>query len=261
MMLPNISYTLLSTYERCRKKCLLELVKRVVAFEEVNNRPFIVGSVSDWLFCHWIEEENYKEGWMESRAEDLFAWFSKKRRIIYRDKGDKQKLIFKLQNAVRRIESAAFAENLPDRKLVLQKKIKTTRDGLNFVGKVDIWFPEEELLWDLKVTESTKYLNPFQLMFFAWLFSIIDIPIKSVGFFSPLMKKYLRESDVTQLDLDETERRAYGIIALMRENEWGATTTECWGCPVMDFCEEDVTIDRMKKNKSGGFTIDVGEVR
>lgn len=261
MMLPNISYTLLSTYERCRKKCLLELVKRVVPFESVNNRPFIVGTVSDWLFTHWITDENYREGWMESKAEDLFNWFATKRRIIYKGKEDKEKLIFKLKNSVRRIESAAFAECLPDRNVKLQTRFEHRTSGLNFVGKVDVWFPDEEILWDLKVTESMKYLNKFQLMFFAWLWGLESKTIKRVGFFSPLMKKYLQEHDVVQVDFDETERRVFNIISMMKEDNWQVTTTDCWGCSVQDFCEEDVKIDRMEKNKTGGFTIDVGDVK
>jgi len=261
MMLPNISYTFLSTYKRCRKRCQLELIKRVVPLEAVDNRPFIVGRVADWLFTKWITENNYREGWMVNKAEDLFNWFAKKFHIVYKGKDDKAKLIFKLKNAVTRLEACALSENLPDRNLTLQKRFEKTKNGLNFVGKVDIWMPDEKIVWDLKITESSKWLDKFQLMFFAWLMSMIGHEVGTVGFFAPLMKrKYLQEHTVYPLDLDETERQTFELIGMMKEGNWQATSTDCWGCPVQDYCEEDVKIDRMTPKKSGGFTIDVGDV-
>jgi len=154
----------------------------MVPFEKVNHRPFIVGIVADWLFRKWIEQ-GYPEGWMEKKAEEMFYWWAARRYILYRNPSDKAGLIRKLVMSVQQLEGAAFSEGFPDRKLVLQKKLTHKADIFNFVGKLDIWFPDEKAVWDLKITKSTRYLDSFQLYLFAWLLSVDASLCTSSGIF------------------------------------------------------------------------------
>lgn len=252
----NISYTLLSTYKRCRQRCWLQLVRQLIPRDKIDNRPFIVGIVADWLFEHWVEE-GYPEGWMYDKAESLFYWWIKKRRVIFKGQDDKRKLIFKTKNAARRMEMAAFDYNLPDKKVETQVRWEWKDDDFLYKGKVDIWLPEENTIWDLKITESKRYLDPFQLQFFAWLAHKNDVQVDKLAFFSPLMKKILHEHAWNTVILHETEREINELVELLKSEQWQRTATDCWACPVVRFCEDEYSINYFKKRESGGFEIDL----
>jgi hypothetical protein len=252
----NISYTLLSTYKRCRHRCWLQLIRRLIPRDKVDNRPFIVGIVADWLFENWVKA-GYPEGWMEEKAESLFIWWTKKRRFVFKGQDDKRKLIFKTKNAARRMEMAAFDHNLPDRKVMTQVRWEFKEGGLLYKGKVDIFFPEENTIWDLKITESKRYLDPFQLHFFGWLAHKCGIDVEKLAFFSPMMKKVLHEHEWNTLILHETEKEINDLMELINDEQWQRTAKDCWACPVMRFCEDESPISYAKKNERGGFNIDL----
>jgi hypothetical protein len=225
-----------------------------VPWDKVNHRPFLVGLVVDWLFRKWIEEK-YPEGWMEYKAETMYNWYEKRKNIIYKNPQDRGKMIKKLKKAVRLLEDAAFNELLPDRVVETNKKVAHMLDGVNWYGKLDLWFPEEKLVWDLKVTESTRYLDPFQLQFFAWLLEQKGEAVQGLAFFSPLMKKSLREHEWSEVERVGLEREIFEIIGLIKDSEWERTAKDCWGCPVVRFCESDFKVESTRVNPKGGFII------
>ena len=248
----RISYTLLSCYEKCHKRCYLQYFKQVVGYDEVNHRNFMVGLVGDWLFNKWISEHNYEESWMENKAEDIYNWFEKRKNVIYRNNLDKAKMLKKL------MEDVAFANDFPDRKIDTQLKLSYVHDGVEYFGKLDLWFPEEELVWDLKITESSKYLDVFQLHFFAWLIEQNNMNVKGLAFLVPMMKKSLQEHEWTEVDRVELERRVAEDLAKLKARNWQMNASDCWGCPVARFCEGDVTLDSSFKEGLGGFKINLG---
>lgn len=255
MIKRRITYTLLSCYESCHKKCYLQYFKQVVPYEKVNHRPFMVGIVADWLFGKWITEENYVEGWMADKAEDIYNWFEKRRSITYLGPNDKHKMLVKLNKAARLMEDAAFANDFPDRKIDVQTKLSYIKDGVEYFGKLDLWFPDEGLIWDLKITQSSRYLNVFQLHMFAWLMENNNQEVKGLAFLSPMMKKSLREHDWCEADRVELERRVFSLVEKIKASNWKMDASSCWGCPVARFCEGDMEIESSKKIEAGGFTI------
>lgn len=252
----RLSYTSLNVLRKCRYRFFLQYVKKLVDWDKIDQRPFIVGKIADWLFQKWIER-SYPQGWMEYKADEMFDWFATKNRIVYKSRGDKDKLKFKLRNASRRMENSAFNWKLPDRRMMLQKKAYCTHDGFDFSGKLDLWFPEENLIWDLKITENKRYLDAFQLYVFAWIMEKSDHEIKKLGFFSPMMRRDLYEYDWTHVERHQFEQELFELLELIRSNSWEQTAKDCWGCPVRSLCEVAVEVESFQKNKEGGFTFDV----
>ena len=253
----SISYTFLSVYKRCKKRAYLQYVKRMVPSDQVNHRPFIVGIVADWLFKKWAQG-GFVEGWMEKKAEEMYYWFVARRNIVYRNPQDKDGLIRKLISSVRHLEGAALAECLPDRQMELQKKVKFSKEGFDFFGKLDIWFPDENTIWDLKITKSTRYLDNFQLFFFAWLLGHEGLQVNDLAFFSPLMRPYVRPVEYDITGRQDFELELGKLLELIRAEQWEMNASDCWGCPVARFCEEPVGSCEFKKCDDGGFEIDIG---
>lgn len=255
----RISYTFLSTYKRCRRRALLQYVQKVVPYEKMDNRPFIVGICADWLFKKWVES-GYPKNWMDNKAEEIFEWFATKKKIRYISSDDKGKLLRKLSVSVIDLQEAAFVERLPERRLDLQLEVEYPVQSHVLTGKMDIWFPDEKAIYDLKITSSTKYLDSFQLRYFAWLVeSKMGIPVSRLAFLSPLMSPFIREVSWSPEDKTELELEVMGLLSLISEEKWEATAKDCWGCPVTNFCEGgEETVVESKRSVSGGFSLNVG---
>jgi len=219
-----------------------------------------VGIVVDWLFTKWIEAE-YPVDWMEEKAEAIFNWFANRRFIQYKYESDKEQLVRKAQNAARLLQEAAFEWELPKRKVEAQKKVELKGyeefEGFEFFGKLDLWFPEEKLVWDLKVTKYKKYLDEFQLRFFAWLLTNTGEVVKGAGFLTPLRSPVVSEVHLGYNETAEFEQELYGILSDVKcEEHWAATAKDCWNCPVRYHCEQDFSASfDAKKKEDGGFEI------
>lgn len=256
----RISYTFLSAYKKCHKQAYLYHIKKVVDRSRVNHRPFMVGIVVDWLFTKWIEKE-YPLGWMEESAEALFNWFANRRFIQYRHVSDKEQLIRKTENAARLLEEAAFEWELPKREIIPQLKVEFKGvdewEGFEFIGRLDLWFPKEKLVWDLKITKNKKYLDDFQLRFFAWLLANTGETVKGAGFLTPLRSPVVSEVHLGYNETAEFEQELSGILLdIKNEKHWAATAKDCWNCPVRFNCEQDFSSSfEAKKKEDGGFEI------
>jgi CRISPR/Cas system-associated exonuclease Cas4 (RecB family) len=236
----------------------LQYVKKVVPPEKVNQRPFIVGICADWLFKKWVAG-GYHSDWMEQEARGIFEWFSTKRVIRYLDGSDKEKLILKLTMAVKDLQQAALDEKFPDRVLNLQKELRVDYNQFVMSGKLDIWFPEEKAICDLKITSSMKYLDSFQLRYFAWLMERKHtIFVEKLTFLSPMMRPYLKEVSWLPNDKTEFDLLLFDVLGRIASNDWSITTKDCWSCPVASFCEEFTVEAERTKSASGGFKIKIG---
>lgn len=254
----NISYTFLSTYKKCQKRAYLQYVKRVIDRDKVDHRPFIVGLVADWLFRKWVEAD-YPRGWMEKKADEMFDWFARKKNIRYKGGGDKIKLKQKLKKSVRLLENCTYSEGFLDKKVEVNKFLEQTLNGIHYVGKLDIWFPDEQAIWDLKITATTRYLDVFQLYFFAWLMEQVGGKVKEVAFFSPLMSPYVRRPVLTADKIIETKEEVDKLLVDIKRGKWNRTAKDCWGCPVQRYCDTEKDIVRFKRKPSGGFVFDLEE--
>jgi len=250
------SFTLLSTYKKCRRRAYLQYIKKVVPRDKIDSRPFIVGIVADWLFNRWVEE-GFPSGWMCQKSDELFDWFANRRFIKYRGEKDKEGLKWKLKASVQALESASFAENLSERALVVQKRIEKVINGRKFKGKLDLWFPEEKSIWDLKITKTYRYLEDFQLYFYSWLMKQVGESVDSVSFFSPLMSPYLRSVEYNIEIMADFEKELNELLALIEADHWEGDAKDCWNCPVAFFCEEPIELKKFKKLSTGGFKIDL----
>ena len=255
----NISYTMFSTYKRCHRRMLLQYIKKVVPYDKIDNRPFIVGICADWLFKNWATS-GYPKGWMEMKSKGIFEWFATKKKIRYISADDKDKLIRKLALSVVSLEEAAFVERLPERKFELQKEVMVERGSFTLTGKIDMWFPEERAIYDLKITSSMKYLDDFQLRYFAWLVEHkYSVLVDRLAFLSPLMSPSIREVSWTPEDKTEFDLELMELLTMISEGKWEVTAKDCWGCPVMHFCEEEGdSVDKVTRSESGGFSLDLG---
>jgi CRISPR/Cas system-associated exonuclease Cas4 (RecB family) len=255
----RLSYTMLSTYQKCHRRMWLQYVKKLVPPEKVNQRPFIVGICADWLFKKWVER-GYPLGWMEEESRGIFEWFSTKRNIRYLDPADKEKLIFKLGKSVVALQEAVLESKFPDRSLELQKELEVEHGQFTLTGKMDIWFSKERAIYDLKITVSTKYLDSFQLRYFAWLMERkYGIPVESLMFLSPLMRPYLREVTWLPTDKVDFESLLFYTLGQISSGNWDITTKDCWSCPVASYCEEFAVQSESERTASGGFKVKIGE--
>lgn len=255
----QVSYTMLSTYKRCHRRAYLQYVKKLVPFDKVDHRPFIVGIVADWLFKEWVKG-GYQGGWMEWKADGIFEWFARKRNIRYLGAGDKEKLKRKLTRAVVALECVALGESLPHRNFELQSEVGyAVEGGYDLTGKLDMWFPDEKAIYDLKITESTRYLDSFQLEYFAWLMERkTGVQVERLVFMSPLMSPSIREVPWLPGTKICLETDVMSMLGGMAREEWEITAKDCWGCPVVKFCEDSSVEVSRTRSDGGGFKLDLG---
>ena len=258
----NISYTLLKDYRQCHRMVYLKHIIKVIPLDRVNHRNYIVGIAADWLFSKWITEEAYEPEWMYKKADAIFLWFAKKKFIKYRSDNDREQLMMKLQASVQQLEACAITMGLPERKLEAQKRVSLTEEGLNFYSKLDLWFPEEHKIIDLKITKDKKYLDPTQLCFYAWMLRKKSEQVDSAEFLSPLMPEYLIECDVSLTAVEEFEEGLWEDVNKMKEGQWDQSSKDCYGCQVMKFCEIETSeyMQNVMRRESAGFSFDVGKV-
>jgi CRISPR/Cas system-associated exonuclease Cas4 (RecB family) len=253
----SLSYTYLRTYRSCHRRAYLQYVKKVIAPEDIDQRPFIVGICVDWLFRKWATERDFTAGWMAAKAEEMFEWFAAKRRIKYKDGSDKVNLIDKTIRAASKLEEIAFAEHLPMRNFETQKEIRLVRGDFTFTGKLDMWFPEERAIWDLKVTKDKKYLDNFQLYYFAWILEEkLQLSITDLRFLSPLMYPAVIEVGWSPVEKHETEETVTTLRFSVENKDWRPTSKDCWNCPVAKWCEEPEQVKKTRNDK-GGFILDL----
>ena len=264
----NVSYTFLNTYKRCHRRAKLQYIDKVVDRSQINHRNFMVGTVVDWLFIKWISEQRFLDGWMEMKAESMFRWFADRRHIIYRNDDDKENLIRRTINVTRLLQEASYEEGLPDlpEDAIDTQKIVKFKDvpgfeGFEFFGKVDLWFGGKQALWDLKVTIQKKYLDDFQLRFYAWMFDHIGLNVKSLAFFVPELTPSFRPIDYDDSVKADTELEIIELLTKVKnEEEWAITAKDCWGCPVQTHCDQKELGDMVaEKKEDGGFRVFVGE--
>ncbi len=252
------SYTALSTYRKCRKRAFLQYVKKVIPYDQIDNRPFLVGIVLDWLFKKWITVEDYKEGWMENKAEEMVEWFATKRRVKFISPTDKTDLIHKAQFAAKKLEQVALDERFPEREFIAQLELQAKVGALTITGKLDFYFPVENAIYDLKITKTAKYLEAFQLHLFAWLVEKArNAPVEVLGWISPLMTPSVRLCDWSVLERQAIETTIAELNELIMGQHWEKTSKDCWGCPVYRFCEEPSDIKSRKRNPQGGLILEL----
>jgi len=259
------SYTFLNTYKKCHRRARYQYIDKVIDRVKVNHRPFMVGLVVDWLFTKWISEHEFLDGWMEMKAEVMFRWFADRKHIIYRNADDREKLIKRTVNVARLLQEAAYEEGLPDEEIDTQKIVKYKGEPgfeeFDIFTKVDLWFPEKKALWDLKVTIQKKYLDDFQLRFYAWVFERKGIHVDSLAFFVPELSPSFREVEYDESVKADTDLEIIELFdQIQNETEWAITAKDCWGCPAQAHCDQleagDVTAE---KKEDGGFRVFIGE--
>jgi hypothetical protein len=258
----NISYTFLRTYKQCRRRAYLQYVKKVIPLDKIDCRNFFVGIVVDFLFKKWVSEMEFKEGWMENNAKALYYWFERKKFILYKHANDRTEMIMKTVAATQRLESCAEALGLKEKIILMQETYKWEEQGTFFISKVDMVLPEEKSIWDLKITVNKKYMDEEQMRFYAWIKRKMGDEVESAFFLSPMMKTYLVEADVSLGAVEEFEIELWRNIGLMKEGDWSITATDCWGCPVVRWCEEELEEGtEFKKSGINSFSIHLKEVQ
>jgi hypothetical protein len=125
--------------------------------------------------------------------------------------------------------------------------------------KLDIWFPDENRLIDLKVTKDKKYLDPVQLQMYTWGLRKNNIIVDSAGFYSPLMKEFEIEADVSLTAVEKFEEDMWKDVKLIQEENWECTAEDCWGCGVKAFCNFDPldSVRNVEKVDGYGFKFEL----
>lgn len=253
----NISWTFINTYRTCPLRAKLQYIDKVIPRDKVDHRPFIVGIVGDWLFRKWVEKD-FQEGWMRKKSKDIFDWWLTKVNIKFRSGDDYWKLLYKLQKSVESLESASFRLSLNERDFKTQKKLTFEEGGFKFTGKLDLWFPEEKAIWDLKITESVKYLKKGQLFFYKWMMEKAGYEISELAFLVPLRTKDLEEIEYAQEDLQEFETGLVSTLEDVRDRKFDRNTGGCWGCPVVKWCQREAeSMFDSHRGEDGIFIVDV----
>lgn len=258
------SYTFLDTYMRCHKRAYLQYVKKVIDYNDYDNRPFIVGIVVDKLFEKWVQRD-FELGYMEGNAEGLFNWYCQRRKVIWKGEGDKERLQNRAVKVARLLQDVALDAGLPDMgEIDVQKKVlykgEPGFEEFEFYGKLDIWIPKFNAVWDLKVTTQKKYLKRYQLDFFTWLLERTGHEVKEIAFLVPEMRPAVQYFDIEEADKVSFEQELLMLLSDIRnEEEWLPTAKECWGCPVWSHCDQDETANLKVEKKGVGFKIYMGD--
>ena len=258
-----ISHTFLEAYKKCQKMAWLQYIKKVIPNEKIDKRNFLVGIVADWLFKKWATDMEFQPGWMETKSSIMYDWFESKNFVRYKGWEDRPLMKRKLQESTQKLEECVFELKFDEKRMDLQRSFKYSEDGVDFYGKMDIWFPDEKQVVDLKITKYKKWLKPEQLQFYTWIMRKNNLEVNSAHFLSPLMPIFYIEEDISLSAVELFEEDMWKTIELIRNENWEETAKDCWGCPVEQFCtipEEDFIVDS-KPNKIGGFSIDLGNLK
>jgi hypothetical protein len=223
----------------------------------------MVGTVVDKLLEQWIQRE-YDDGYMEGNARGLFDWYAERRHIVYRNSEDKEQLIQKTLKAARLLQEVAYDEGLPNEEVVPQKIVKFQDvegfEEFEFYAKLDLWFPAKKAVWDLKTTVQKKWLDPYQLEFFAWAMEHVGETVEETAFLVPLLHPSVQYVELsTSLKADFEMELLELLQEVVQEEIWSANPKDCWGCPVYNHCEQEDEVAVKVEKKGDHFKVYVGE--
>lgn len=259
----RINYTFLSAFKKCRRKAYLHHIKQVVPRQNVDNRNFMVGTVVDKLLEQWVKRE-YDEGYMEGNARGLFNWYAQRRRIVYRSTNDKEDLIRKAEKAARLLQEAVYEEGLPNEEIepqrIVQFKDIKGYEGFEVYAKLDLWFPKRHAVWDLKTTAQKKWLDPFQLEFFAWAMEHVGETVEEAAFLVPLLHPSVQHIDIDTSSKVDFEAELIELFEeVLQEDTWSPNPKDCWGCPVYNHCEQEDEVAVTAEKVGNSFRVSIGE--
>lgn len=259
----SMNYTFLSTFKKCRRKAYLQYIKEVVPRHKIDHRSFIVGTVIDKLLEQWIEKE-YVDGYMEENARGLFNWYAERRHIVYRSTDDKEQLVQKTLKAARLLQEVVYDEGLPNEEIVPQKIVQFQDiegfEEFEFYAKIDLWIVSRKAVWDLKTTAQKKWLDPYQLEFFAWCMEHVGEPVEELAFLVPLMHPSVQYVELSTSHKIDFEIDLLGLLQeVVQEEIWSPNPKDCWGCPVYNHCEQEDEVAVKVERKGDGFRVSIEE--
>lgn len=262
----KMNYTFLSTFKKCRRKAYLQYIKEVVPRHKIDHRNFMVGTVVDKLLEQWVQRE-FDDGYMEGNARGLFNWYAERRYIHYRNTDDKEQLIQKTLKAARLLQEVVYDEGLPNEEVVPQKIVKFQDvkgfEEFEFYAKLDLWLPARRGVWDLKTTAQKKWLDPYQLEFFAWCMEHVGQPVEEMAFLVPLLRPSVQYFNQYEWNNSRAIDFEIGLLELLQEvvqeEVWSPNPKDCWGCPVYNHCEQEDEVAVQVIKKGDGFRVSVEE--
>jgi len=254
----NISFSGLNTWERCPRRKLLELAVPKNEWAKLQEqRNFVAGSVVHDLFAEWVLSGFADDFMTEDRVRIAFdEYVAKLRRkglpVTWRDSvsvsvakkwgvyTDYEYNLKKATQAATTMVLIARSLQLPLRRVLSEEWVRVEHpadDRFRFIGAVDIYDFENDIIYDIKVTENTRYGNPLQLAFYGMLLGsqLGRLPGKA-AFIYPLGANKIVAVDFKEYFGGLKEQVDKFIVAFDEMRFPPKPSRDCATCPVRTWC-------------------------
>ena len=235
------SYTRVKTFKECREKYYRRYVLK--EYPEENHMKYLEGNVVQNLFEHFINYNHFKgpdpEKWIQDNIKVYYnKHFNDSKKPCTFRKADSEKKLLKsitkmCNNTYQmRLNKGFFEEGVEIKSEVgIREQFGPNSDVW---GKIDFVIFKDNELWvlDLKSTH-TKYIDPKQLLFYAYLIYLRKGRLVDKAFF-------FTSKDNKVLNLNVTQERVDKLVAMIKEIEKITESTDyremtsdknaCWGC-------------------------------
>lgn len=239
----KLSYSSFKNLNECPAKyCMISIFYWTP--KNSNQRNFMLGSVSHTCLEKWIGK-NFEAGFMQKIVFKEFEDYLKENVVVPRDKTDIPNLKGRSMDYVTRIEEVFNFYDFVSREIQNEKKWSVpliTYKNVNLTGVLDIYLPEDNKIFDLKMSKDAKFMDRDQLCYYAMMGALDGKKTTKVGFIIPLRREKVVELEFSDEDYRDMYNKVCESIGTinnsLQSGVWKCNfeKNRCFGCKVNRFC-------------------------
>ena len=241
----KFSYSEKRDITTCPHRYELITVRKIPQDFEI--RRLLVPNVLDGALDTWIK--NLFTGHLVDIAVEHYRYYveNNKRYIRWKHPMDMRDCEISLVDTANKLETAMKQYGLCRSDCIAQKNCKaiiTLSNGseIKLTGRLDLYYDEAPMIYDLKTTDNPKWLDIKQLIFYDFVIShMTGRKVKKCGFLAPMMNPPVLELDyVGKAEWDELFQELNSAISVVTSGQFpdlGNKDEDCFMCFAKWYCK------------------------
>jgi hypothetical protein len=263
----KLSYSSFKNAQQCKAKYAMANVLYWTP-KTIDTRNFFLGSVGHSCMERWIKEGSLQRGFMPDIALEEFDLYLKSNTVVPLNKHDMGDLRIKAVMNAQALEDTFFTYGLHEKRLVSEKKWQVSLPGYDnvlLIGTMDLMSPEDNVIYDLKMTKNANFMDEDQLNIYAMMGVLSGLKTTKAGFIVPLRKEKVVTVEFEAADFTAMLRRLQDEVSSIKDNlktgkwDFHYVKNDCFRCQVNQSCSryksETGLLDRPTSDHGGGRVI------
>jgi CRISPR/Cas system-associated exonuclease Cas4 (RecB family) len=238
----NLSYSAYRLFQKCPVAYRLRYVDRLRPVRLIDNRKYLVGSVCHSCLHRWIVEAQCEPAWMSTIVEQEIGKFLAENKIICDLLFSADFLIGLIKKHVIKIQEGYFALGLHKKQTQseLLVEIYDARSRGWLKGRIDLYEPEANIIYDLKATTDESWFDREQGLFYALIVGLkTGKRVMQFGQFVPLRPEIVLMEKFDTRELEAIHSRVEWAVKFIQNNVFKPTKDKkaCQDCEMREVCK------------------------